>query len=266
MSASHTAEFKINRFATTVPHYVAGRLNYPPRLIDNLMAWLDVKPRDHVLDLGCGPGFLAVAFAKRGCTVLGLDPDIAMLAAAREIAASRQVNCEFREGSSYDLSPMLGHFKLVTMGRSFHWMDREATLAVLDTMVDAAGAVACFGDRHLDCRENRWNKAFEEVRRSFERREEFTNLRKAGEVDPHDAILINSPFRRVERHCVVERLPLTIDGAVERALSFSASSPAVLGDRRAAFEEALRNAISPFARGGQLTEIVEFSALVGRRP
>ena len=39
------------------------------------------------------------------------------------------------QGSSYDLTPDMGPFRLVTMGRSFHWMDRAATLAMLDRIV-----------------------------------------------------------------------------------------------------------------------------------
>ena len=53
--------------------------------------------------------------------------------------------------------------------------------------------------------------------------------------------------------------------AVTRALSYSGSAPAVLGERRAAFEAAVMEAVSPFARDGELTEVVEFTALMGRR-
>lgn len=44
------------------------------------------------------------------------------------------------EGSSYDLGVRHGSFLLVVMGRSFHWMDRDATLRVLDRIIDPAGA------------------------------------------------------------------------------------------------------------------------------
>ena len=37
-----------------------------------------------ILDMGCGTGRLAIAFAKGGATVCGVDPDEAMLACAKE--------------------------------------------------------------------------------------------------------------------------------------------------------------------------------------
>ena len=81
-----------------------------------------------MLDLGCGPGQLAVAFARLGCAVTAMDPEPDMLAAAAKEAAASGVSVNLVEGSSYDLSAGCGPFHLVVMGRSFHWMDRAATL------------------------------------------------------------------------------------------------------------------------------------------
>jgi SAM-dependent methyltransferase len=259
------APFVPDRFRSAVPFYVEGRLDYPRRLIENLIAWTGIKTGDRVLDLGCGPGFLAIAFAELGCAAVGMDPDKAMLAAAEDLAAKRGFACEFREGSSYDINPALGHFKLVTMGRSFHWMDRTATLAALDGILEGGGAVALFSDDHLKCQENRWVAALEEVRRRFEDRDEFTKLRKSGEFDRHEAVLLDSAFPRLETMGVIERRSLTVEGVVARALSYSASSPEKLGERRASFEAAVSEAVSPFATGGMLPELVEFSALIARR-
>jgi SAM-dependent methyltransferase len=208
------APFRADRFSSTVPHYVDGRLNYPPRLIEHVAAALHLKPRQHVLDLGCGPGFLALAFAKLGHAVLGLDPDKAMLEAARDFAAKDGLACEFREGSSFDLSPALGRFKLACMGRSFHWMDRQATLAALDRMIEKDGAVALFHDRHIACAENGWDGAIDEVRERFGARSDWKNLRDVLKVEPHTVVLLASPFARIDVVGVVERGTLTIERAV----------------------------------------------------
>jgi SAM-dependent methyltransferase len=260
------APFLPNRFRSAVPFYVEGRLDYPRRLVVNVAAWTGVSAGGRVLDLGCGPGFLAIAFAKLGFSVVGIDPDQAMLAAAEELAGKRGVACEFREGSSYDIDPTLDRFNLVTMGRSFHWMDRPATLAALDRVVENGGAIALFRDDHIKCRENRWIGALEEVRRRFEDRDEFAKLRKAGEIDRHETVLLDSAFPLLETMGVTKRLSLGIEGVVARALSYSASSPEKLGERRPDFEAAVREAVSPFAHDGMLTELVEFSALIARRP
>jgi SAM-dependent methyltransferase len=260
------APFMPNRFRSAVPFYVEGRLDYPRRLLENTASWIGVSPGDRVLDLGCGPGFLAIGFAELRCSVTGIDPDVTMLAAAEELAAKRGVACAFLEGSSYDIAPSLGRFNLVTMGRSFHWMDRPATLAALDGIIERGGAIALFHDDHLKCRENRWVEALAEVRRRFEDRDDFTKLRKSGDVEPHETVLLASAFAQLESLGVTERRSLSVDGVVARALSFSASSPEKLGERRPEFEAAVRQAVSPFAEDGALTELVEFGALIARRP
>jgi SAM-dependent methyltransferase len=260
------APFKPDRFASAVPFYVEGRLNYPDRLITQVARAIGLRPGERVLDLGCGPGFLAIAFARLGCEVVGMDPDVAMLAAARQMAAEAGVACEFREGSSFDLSPAIGRFRLVTMGRSFHWMDRAATLATLAAMTEPDATVALFNDRHIACAENRWDGAIEEVRERFGTRSDWKAMRDTLDVEPHASVLLASPFGRVDILGVVERRSLPVERAVTRALSYSGSAPAVLGERRAAFEAAVREAVSPFAKGGILHEVVEFTALVGRRP
>jgi len=260
------AAFVPDRFSSAVPYYVEGRLDYPARLIGNVARWLGISAGEPVLDLGCGPGFLAISFAKLGCTVMGIDPDNAMLSAAKQLAQRQGVACEFREGSSYEISPALGSFELVTMGRSFHWMDRPATLAALDSIIEADGAIALFTDRHVKCRENRWVEAVEEVRRKFENPEEFRTLQRAGEVERHEIPLLASAFSQLETMGVTERRLLSVDGAVTRALSYSGCAPHRLGERQPAFEAALREGLTPYATDGRLSEVVEFQALIGGRP
>ena len=265
--SSPVAPFRPDRFSSAVPFYVEGRLDYPRRLIENVARWIGLKAGERVLDLGCGPGFLAISFAKLGCEVIGIDPDEAMLEAARELADRQGAACEFREGSSYDISASLGRFRLVTMGRSFHWMDRPATLKALDDIIEARGAIALFNDHHINrARENRWTSAFEEVREAFEGREEFSKLQQSGEVERHEVVLLASAFSQLEVMGVTERRQLTIEGMITRALSFSGSSPQRLGARRSAFEAALRERLAPYAEAGRLSEIVEFDALIATRP
>ncbi|MDI9847076.1 class I SAM-dependent methyltransferase [Rhodoblastus sp. 17X3] len=51
-----------------------------------------------VLDVGCGDGALVCVMASRGAEATGVDPDPAMLAAARSRAASEGVRAAFVEG------------------------------------------------------------------------------------------------------------------------------------------------------------------------
>ncbi|MHA2118953.1 MAG: methyltransferase domain-containing protein, partial [Candidatus Thorarchaeota archaeon] len=49
-----------------------------------------VKPGMRVLDLGCGPGLLAIEMAKKGATVVGVDTNVNMIGLAKIRAASSE--------------------------------------------------------------------------------------------------------------------------------------------------------------------------------
>jgi SAM-dependent methyltransferase len=57
-----------------------------------------------VLDLGCGTGAAAVAFARQGAIVIALDGSDARLAHARERAERDEVKVEWRKGDLADLA------------------------------------------------------------------------------------------------------------------------------------------------------------------
>ncbi len=264
-NAAMTVPFEPHRFRSTVPYYVRYRVPYPNRLIAFVAERLGLERASHVLDLGCGPGQLAIAFARLGSTVTAIDPEPSMLAAAREGAAAARVSLQTIEGSSYDLTPTLGPFRLVTLGRSFHWMDRDATLAVLDRMIERGGAIALFGDKRMETRGADWRALLERLREEFvparatERRE-----RKRTE-EPDEVVLLRSAFPSLERHGVIVTRRLGADDIVGRAYASSTTSPAALGERRPAFEQALREGLAGLAPTGEFSEIVEVTALIARR-
>lgn len=247
-----------HRFRTTVPFYSRYRQPYPRRLIDWVVERAGLKPGDAVMDLGCGPGTLAVLFAGAGMTVTGVDPEPAMLEEARRNAPG----VTFLEGSSFALPAGTGPFRLVTMGRSFHWMDREATLARLDGLIVPGGAIALFDDRHPRTDENRWRRTLDEIGRKYGRSEEVHIVeRDSGRYRTHESYLLDSPFADLERVAVIVRRTLSVDDIVGLAFSLSTSSPAKLGERIGAFESDLRAALPE----PSYTEIAEMSALIAKR-
>ncbi len=162
-----TVPFEPRRFRTTAAYYSRFRIPYPDALIERVTARTGLRPGDRLLDLGCGPGQIGIAFARlAGADVTGLDPEPEMLDAARESAAAAGIHAEFVLGSSYDLGPAFGPLKITTMGRSFHWMDRAATLATLDRLTEPEGAVILFGDRHISASPG-WRDVFGEGLRTL---------------------------------------------------------------------------------------------------
>ncbi|HUJ02888.1 MAG TPA: class I SAM-dependent methyltransferase [Rhizomicrobium sp.] len=269
MQSRHMDEsrFEPRLFRTTVPYYARYRLGYPDLLIERVIERAGLQWGDAVLDLGCGPGLLAIPFAKAQMRVRGMDPEPDMLAAAREAAREAAVVVDFRQGSSFDLHEGSGRFKLVAMGRSFHWMDRKETLEILDQIVVRDGAVAIFTDHHPDTVENKWREAVREIGSRYGAEySQWRKRRRDPEYRSHESLLLDSPFSQVEETSIFVRNPLSIDEIIGRALSLSATSPEKLGARRAAFEDDLRAELARLSPGGAFTEVAQIGASIARRP
>jgi ubiquinone/menaquinone biosynthesis C-methylase UbiE len=252
-----------SRFQSTVPFYTRYRLGYPPRLIARVIELTGLSAGDPLLDLGTGPGLLAVPFAAAGMRVTAADPEPTMLAAAGEAARAAGVTLSLWRGGSDDLTPGMGPYRLVTMGRSFHWMDRAATLTRLDEIVAPGGAIALFHDEHPRTAENRWVEVLHDIANRYGRGDEpVISERSSAGYRSHESLLLASRFSVLEAISVVIRKPLTADEILGRALSMSTCSPEKLGSRLGAFEAELRGALAGL---GELAEIASLVALNARR-
>src|SRR5687768_13013787 len=60
-----------------------SRHSFVWKLAEDLIAMLDPKPGERILDLGCGTGHLTAQIAAAGCDVVGLDVSESMLETAR---------------------------------------------------------------------------------------------------------------------------------------------------------------------------------------
>ena len=94
-----------------------------------LLDMIGVPAGTRFLDVGCGDGGLACAAAMQGAEVTGVDPDPAMLAAARKRASKANLAATFVEGRVEQLPFPDASFDVV------------ASVTVLCFVADAAGAV-----------------------------------------------------------------------------------------------------------------------------
>jgi ubiquinone/menaquinone biosynthesis C-methylase UbiE len=260
------APYEPGRFASTVAYYQRYRLAYPDRLIARVAGLCGLRPGDPVLDLGAGTGMLAVGFAKLGMAVTAMDPEPGMLAACGEAARAAGVTVTLRQGSSYDLTPDAGPFKLVTMGRSFHWMDRAATLQMLERIIVPDGGVALFHDAHPPVAENAWFKVLREVQDRFGRSDEAHVRERRGGHSRYEPFLFASAFTQLDGLSVTIRQTLTSDDLIGRAFSMSTCSREKLGPRAEEFAGALTAALRELSPDGTFAEVAELVALLARRP
>ncbi len=252
----------LRRFRSAVPHYRSGRPAYAALLIRRVAALCGVGKASRVLDLGCGPGLLAAAMAPLVGEVVAMDPEPAMLAETEGLGIA---NVRTILGASSDLGPHLGRFRLVTMGRSFHWMDRADTLRRLDGLIEPGGAVALFRTDHPELPSNAWRTEFDALRHRYGGDDSGFKHRRGGSAR-HEDVLLDSAFSHVEVLAVVERRRVSVATLVDRGLSMSATSPERLGERAADFARDIAALAQPHLRDGTVEEIVESVAVVAFRP
>ena len=258
-------------FKGTAGYYARHRPGYPDAFLTHVKERFQLDGRGRLLDVGCGTGRLTLPLAKHFKEVVAMDPEPEMLAEAAVLARRLDVaNVTWVEGGSGDLEalgPRLGTFHVVTMGESFHWMDRDATLQTLSGMVAHDGGIVIAWS-HVDASipVNEWLNVANEVVKTW-----LGEARRAGSgyyVHPeerHEEVLARSPFKRMETCCFDYRQRRDLDSIVGFLYSTSYASPAVLGEKRGPFERDLRQVLIDLEPSGEFQEEVSVGATLAWR-
>jgi SAM-dependent methyltransferase len=124
------AGFRMGRFASTAALYEELRPPYLPEFFGTVAKRLSLSKQHALIDLGTGPGLLALGFVPYVGRIVGVDPEPAMIAAAKRAAARASQAFTLIKEKAEALSDDIGSFDVVTIGRALHWMERDATLAL----------------------------------------------------------------------------------------------------------------------------------------
>jgi SAM-dependent methyltransferase len=259
-------------FAGTAWHYARYRPGYPQAFLDDVVRQFGLDGTGRLLDLGCGTGQLTLPLAQHGAEAVGMDPEPEMLAeAAGQAQAADITNVNWVQGSSTDLPGDLGCFRLVTMGRSFHWMDRQRVLAALGDMVDVDGGIVLANDSCLVRPTTAWQQAIVDLEHDF-LPPDFVfpeptpgPMAAADDHQPHEALLARSPFRHVQRRSYESTRPWTVEQVIGYLYSTSVPIRRILGDRRGAFEQAITDALLAIDPSGQFIEPVTLEVLTATK-
>src|SRR5258708_4596684 len=96
-------------FADAAAWYAEGRAPYAPGALDHVIAALGLSEDTRVLDLGCGPGTIAIPLSRSVAEVVAVDADANMVAEGRRLAAQAgRPNIRWLQGRAEDLPPDLG--------------------------------------------------------------------------------------------------------------------------------------------------------------
>jgi SAM-dependent methyltransferase len=254
-------------FSGTAVYYQRGRLPYAPGLADVLAEALELDGRGRLLDVGCGPGTLALSTAHLFSEIVGVDPDGGMLAEATRGAAERGVTGKARwvRARAEDLPAGLGTFTVAAFGQSFHWMDRDLVAATVRAMLRPGGTLVHISDLKTEIRTVDGlpypavpYAAIEELVRHY-----LGPVRRAGrgvlpQGTPGDeaAVLARAGFSGPRRHVVPggQALERTWDDVVAWVFSMSFSAPHLFGPRRDDFEADLRRLLREASPSDRFSE------------
>ncbi|MEV7523754.1 class I SAM-dependent methyltransferase [Streptomyces sp. NPDC091371] len=246
----------MTNFAAAAPYYARFRPAYPKAVYTHIRTCFRLDRTQHLLDLGCGPGTLAIPLARYAAVVHAVDPEPAMVAEGLKLAEARgAVNIAWQVADASRL-PDLGLPKVMvcTMGRAFGWMDRSQVLADLDSVITPDGGLA-FVSSVAPPEPPPWLKVIEMVGANYLGPDYRTRYGPAvGPVGGLDDLLAGSAFSHVETAVFEQSLEFTLEELVGLQFSFSYTSPDVLGDRQAAYEADLRSGLARFDPAGRFCE------------
>jgi trans-aconitate methyltransferase len=84
-----------------------------------VLALLDPRPGERILDLGCGDGVLTKKIAELGCEVVGVDSSAEFAAAAKKLG----LHAVEMDAADLDFGPS---FDAVFSNAALHWMRTTA--------------------------------------------------------------------------------------------------------------------------------------------
>ncbi len=266
-------------FGGTAAHYRRGRKPYAPALATALAEHLHLDGRGRLLDVGCGPGTVALFFAHLFDAVVGVDADAGMVAEAERAAADEGVGAAtWVQMRAEELPASLGTFRVVSFGQSFHWMDRPRVATTVRDMLEPRGAVVQVDLWHQsppghEPRRGEYpavpEAAIDELRRRW-----LGPHRRAGQgfrdtsPDQEDEVFQQAGFAPEEIVIVPDDRILTqsVDDVVSWVLSTSSTAPHLFGERIGEFTDDLRAVLREASPEGRFSVALSDNRLRIRRP
>ena len=224
----------------------------------------DLDGQARLIDIGCGPGIVALELAALFEQVVGVDADPDMIAEAAREARRRGVeNGRWLTMRAEELPGALGSFRVATLAQSFHWMERERVAKAIRGMLEPGGAlvhVNAFTRRGTEGSSSQYPEPPWEAISALVRR--YLGSETLAGQGRRDAVFvdIDGTFGRSFRGPDVVMVPdgrvleRTADQVVAAVFSVSSSAPHLFAERLHRFESDLRRVLKEASAEGRFAQ------------
>ena len=214
------------RFTGRARDYTQGRPSYPAKAIRAILEGLGDPATLVAADVGAGTGIASRLLADQGVTVLAVEPNAAMRAAATPHPRVTAI-----DGTGERTGLADGQVALVLCAQSFHWFEPRAALAELRRVLAPEGRLALLWNVRDD---------HDAVTAAYSRlvREAAGDRLTEAHGEGVEALLPEAGFRDVR--VLSFTFEQAVDAAGLRARAASASYVPAEGPAREALERGLR--------------------------
>lgn len=115
--------------------YDAVRPSYPDELADDVIA----HGGRRVLEIGAGTGKATVVFARRGASIVAIEPGASLAAVLRRNVAGHDVTIE---ETTFEAWPIAGSFDVVMSAQAYHWVDPSVRYVKTAAVLGPRGTLA----------------------------------------------------------------------------------------------------------------------------
>ena len=155
-------------------------------IVGPVLPVMDLKPHDHVLDLGCGSGWLCRRLARLAPEgrVVGIDIAAEMVRHAR--AASREyANLNFMEGAADKIPCGSGSFsRIISVESAYYWPEPAASVREMFRVLKEEGSAWILINYYLENpHSHQWGPIVNVPTQLFSTDEWMALYREAGFVD-----------------------------------------------------------------------------------
>jgi ubiquinone/menaquinone biosynthesis C-methylase UbiE len=253
-------------FKGTAWYYARYRPPYPADVFQLLANKFQLDGSGKLLDLGCGPGDLAIPLSSYFEKVVALDTDADMLSEGRQKALQSELsNIQWVKGRAEEIPEYLESFKLVTIGKAFHWMDQKTVLTSVYEKLASVGGIAIVAETgSLWGRTEPWHSIVLSIIKEYlgDERRAGTGVAKLPDVRWDK--LLDDCFSKTEfSNTIVQNNVWNVDSYLGYLYSTSFCSRAMLNDKIEDFEHDLKIALLKCNPDNCLREHISISVLMG---